>query len=78
MSCDEDINEDGPKPPKVRRMAEGNCLDQMNSRFGIKMDGDDVLLMTSESEFSSLDGEEFEQIKKSYEKVRLIVFQRFH
>ncbi|VDK44809.1 unnamed protein product [Anisakis simplex] len=68
VSGDDDLDE-GKRPAKKRRMASGYVLDQSNCKFGIKLEGDEVLLMSDESEVSSLNDFETEQLKKSYEKI---------
>ncbi|VDK83480.1 unnamed protein product [Onchocerca ochengi] len=50
---------------KKKRYAEGWTLDQTDCKFGIKVENDEVLLMSDESELSSLNDTEFEQVKKT-------------
>lgn len=61
--------EDGEEPPKKKRYAEGCQLDQTDCKFGIKIENEEVLLMSDESELSSLNEVEFEHVKKAYDKV---------
>lgn len=54
---------------KKKRYAEGRTLDQTDCKFGIKIENDEVLLMSDESELSSLNDTEFEQVKKVFDRV---------
>lgn len=54
---------------KKKRYAEGRTLDQTDCKFGIKVENDEVLLMSDESELSSLNDTEFEQVKKVFDRV---------
>ncbi|OZC06916.1 hypothetical protein X798_06091 [Onchocerca flexuosa] len=53
---------------KKKRYAEGWTLDQTDCKFGIKVENDEVLLMSDESELSSLNDTEFEQVKKVFDR----------
>ncbi|KHN70712.1 Transcriptional repressor p66-beta [Toxocara canis] len=68
VSGDDDL-EEGKRPAKKRRLASGFVLDQSNCKFGIRLEGDEVLLMSDESEVSSLNDVEVEHLKKTYEKI---------
>uniref|UniRef100_A0A915BS10 Transcriptional repressor p66 coiled-coil MBD2-interaction domain-containing protein n=3 Tax=Parascaris univalens TaxID=6257 RepID=A0A915BS10_PARUN len=68
VSGDDDL-EEGKRPAKKRRYAAGLVLDQTNCKFGIKLEGDEVVLMSDESEVSSLNDVEVEHLKKAYEKM---------
>lgn len=61
-------NEEPERPAKKRRVASRFYLDQFDCKFGVKFVNDEVLLMSDESEISSLNEEEIEQVKKVYEK----------
>ncbi|VDM96742.1 unnamed protein product [Thelazia callipaeda] len=62
-------NDDSDEPLfKKKRYAEGQKLDQTDCKFGIKMEDDEVLLMSDESELSSLNELEFEQVRKVYDR----------
>ncbi|MFH4979888.1 hypothetical protein AB6A40_006597 [Gnathostoma spinigerum] len=64
---EQEVNE-VPKTKK-RRVATEYVLDQTDCKFGIKMEDEEVLLMSDESELSSLNDTELEQVKKFYDKV---------
>lgn len=51
---------------------DGLELDQYDCKFGVRMDNDDVYMLTDESEISSLNSEEVGDLKKSYEEVNKI------
>lgn len=54
-----------------RKLSEADDLDQYDCKFGIRLDSNtgDVVLMTDESEISSLNEEELENLKKKYDQV---------
>ena len=58
-----------PKTKKPRLLT-GKELDQYDCKFGIRMDKDDVYILTDESEISSLNEEEVGELRKNYEEVR--------
>ncbi|KAI1722339.1 coiled-coil and interaction region of p66A and p66B with MBD2 domain-containing protein [Ditylenchus destructor] len=53
-----------------RKLSEADDLDQYDCKFGIRLDSNtgDVVLMTDESEISSLNEEELENLKKKYDQ----------
>ncbi|CAG9541023.1 unnamed protein product [Cercopithifilaria johnstoni] len=61
-------NDDEEPLMKKKRYAEGRTLDQTDCKFGIKVENDEVLLMSDESELSSLNDTEFEQVKKVFDR----------
>ncbi|VDN82835.1 unnamed protein product [Brugia pahangi] len=61
-------NDDEEPFVKKKRYAEGRTLDQTDCKFGIKVENDEVLLMSDESELSSLNDTEFEQVKKVFDR----------
>uniref|UniRef100_A0A1I8EHI4 P66_CC domain-containing protein n=1 Tax=Wuchereria bancrofti TaxID=6293 RepID=A0A1I8EHI4_WUCBA len=61
-------NDDEEPLVKKKRYAEGRTLDQTDCKFGIKVENDEVLLMSDESELSSLNDTEFEQVKKVFDR----------
>ncbi|EFO19194.1 hypothetical protein LOAG_09301 [Loa loa] len=61
-------NDDEEPRVKKKRYAEGRTLDQTDCKFGIKVENDEVLLMSDESELSSLNDTEFEQVKKVFDR----------
>lgn len=77
VSGDDDL-EEGKRPAKKRRYAAGLVLDQTNCKFGIKLEGDEVVLMSDESEVSSLNDVEVEHLKKAYEKVYVLLCYLTH
>lgn len=54
---------------KKKRYAEGRILDQTDCKFGIKIEDDEVLLMSDESELSSLNEAEYDHVKKAFDRV---------
>ncbi|VBB26029.1 unnamed protein product [Acanthocheilonema viteae] len=58
-------NDDEEPLVKKKRYADGRTLDQTDCKFGIKVENNEVLLMSDESELSSLNDTEFEQVKKT-------------
>lgn len=56
---------------KRPRLLTGKDLDQYDCKFGIKMEKDDVYFMSDESEISSLNEEEVEDLRKKYDHVSL-------
>lgn len=65
---DDAINE--PKKKK-QCLLTGKDLDQYDCKFGIRMEKDDVYILTDESEISSLNEEEVGELRKNYEEVSL-------
>lgn len=63
---DEIIPEIKTKRP---RLLTGKELDQYDCKFGIKMEKDDVYFMSDESQISSLNEEEVDDLRKKYENV---------
>uniref|UniRef100_A0A7E4V7U8 P66_CC domain-containing protein n=1 Tax=Panagrellus redivivus TaxID=6233 RepID=A0A7E4V7U8_PANRE len=62
-------NKDEPasKKPKLNH---GLDLDQYDCKFGVRMDKDDVYMLTDESEISSLNSAEVSGLKKNYEEFK--------
>jgi hypothetical protein len=52
---------------KKRKLVDGLELDQYDCKFGVRMDNDDVYMLTDESEISSLNSEEVGELRKNYE-----------
>ncbi|VDK27047.1 unnamed protein product [Gongylonema pulchrum] len=75
VSSDEHTAVSSPPPAKKKRYAEGRILDQTDCKFGIKLEDDEVLLMSDESELSSLNEAEFDQVKKAYDRVLFFLFE---
>lgn len=63
--------EDSEEPPKKKRYAEGRVLDQTDCKFGIRIEDDEVLLMSDESELSSLNEVEYDHVRRAFDKVCL-------
>ncbi|KAI1731083.1 coiled-coil and interaction region of p66A and p66B with MBD2 domain-containing protein [Ditylenchus destructor] len=55
-----------------RKLSEADDLDQYDCKFGIRLDSNtgDVVLMTDESEISSLNEEELQNLKKKYDQAK--------
>ena len=57
---------------KKRKLSDGAELDQYDCKFGIRIDSDgDVVLMTDESEISSLNDEDTSAIRERFEETRV-------
>ncbi|KAE9554908.1 hypothetical protein FO519_001873 [Halicephalobus sp. NKZ332] len=56
-----------PKSKKPRLLT-GKELDQYDCKFGIRMDKDDIYVLTDESEISSLNDEELGELRRNYEE----------
>lgn len=62
---------ESPKKKK-RRLSDGQELDQYDCKFGIKIDPEgDVVMMTDESELSSLNSEEAVQLKETWDEYQV-------
>uniref|UniRef100_A0A914EJQ1 Transcriptional repressor p66 coiled-coil MBD2-interaction domain-containing protein n=1 Tax=Acrobeloides nanus TaxID=290746 RepID=A0A914EJQ1_9BILA len=63
---DDDVVSGAPKKKKPK-LNDGNHLDQYDCKFGIRMDEDgDVVMMSDESEISSLNAEEVSDLRNLY------------
>ncbi|KAH7728590.1 Protein DCP-66 a [Aphelenchoides avenae] len=59
--------QDGEIPKKRRKLTSGAGLDQYDCKFGIRLDAnDDVVMMTDESDISSLNSEEVAELRDKY------------
>uniref|UniRef100_A0AC35TGW5 P66_CC domain-containing protein n=1 Tax=Rhabditophanes sp. KR3021 TaxID=114890 RepID=A0AC35TGW5_9BILA len=62
------VVESGEAPAKKAKISHPDVLDQYHCSFGIKLMEDDVCLMSDESEVSSLNGDEIEEMRQVYEE----------
>uniref|UniRef100_A0AC34GLD9 Uncharacterized protein n=1 Tax=Panagrolaimus sp. ES5 TaxID=591445 RepID=A0AC34GLD9_9BILA len=68
----EESNNDIKEPKaKKRKLMNGLELDQYDCKFGVRMDDNDVYMLSDESEISSLNSEEVGELRKNYEEVSL-------
>jgi hypothetical protein len=67
----EGTNNDITEPKaKKRKLINGLELDQYDCKFGVRMDDNDVYILTDESEISSLNSEEVGELRKNYEEFK--------
>lgn len=74
----EESNNDIKEPKaKKRKLMNGLELDQYDCKFGVRMDDNDVYMLSDESEISSLNSEEVGELRKNYEEVSLNILDEY-